>query len=342
MRVVTFLLACFFLGCSPSPSSNKSEDPLSAPSDTAAVSDTITSPPAPAPSGTAAVSETITPPPAPAPSDTAAVSNTITPPAAIETLAPQQQYTSPETPKNQLSHTIQTQHLQKPINNSPSEISPQSPSQNLQTSPQTSPQTPPPALPLPKPNPPHSNSTPAPPQVPPLKPKAPPKAQPPSNPAPPIQDSPREPQSFGLRKTIGFSSSLKQPFSPTAPYTPDPETFPDQAFFTIFHSADDDEEVFISYNLQTFKMEPGECLMLEEHDFSTLGVQIGLGGLGGLVLDTYIECGLEDIPDCQPSNYVILDRAFLFTDNYVMESGPNVMQDTACTPITDRVSSITQ
>ena len=105
--------------------------------------------------------------------------------------------------------------------------------------------------------------------------------------------------------------------------------------FTIVHDADDSEDVFISYELKTFQLNPGECIFLKDYEFSILGVQLGLGGESILNFwESKVVCGLGEAL-CEPNHYVIKDTGW-FLDEYVMVPGPQHPLN-QCTNIKEKI-----
>ena len=136
---------------------------------------------------------------------------------------------------------------------------------------------------------------------------------------------------------------------------------PVKEMFTIFHAADDSEEVYISgvgpKKLNGFSFLPGECILLTDYDFATLTVHVGTGaldivnwegeenpetGIAALLLRgfgySHIVCGAYEEITCSPQNYLIKNQGSWYNDNYVMKPQKSQYKDLSkCVPIDDKV-----
>lgn len=153
--------------------------------------------------------------------------------------------------------------------------------------------------------------------------------------------SPPEPNQNTQETLLSAEPSQNAPEASSQPQNDDTHKPPAKDMFTIFHAADDSEDVYINLGLKGFALLPGECLLLADYDFSSLMVQLGAGfgegawniGRGSIIACQYY----QDDNICRPDHYLIKNRGDLF-DNYVMEPQKSAYQDlSSCVYIGDKI-----
>ena len=148
---------------------------------------------------------------------------------------------------------------------------------------------------------------------------------------------------------FGCGSSAEKDSKLSDPIRQDVYQPPVKEVFTIFHAADDSEDVYISgvgpKGLSGFYLLPGECLLLADSDFVTLILSVGTGALDifaqimleespGLITGLFWEggyshvvCGSYEQIACSPQNYLIKNQGSWYNDDYVMEPQKSQYKD---------------